>query len=74
MWHSSNPAKNELWCPQICFLFFLFCLTFFHSPGDGSTQGHVASVRGPFIGHLTLLIFFLWPKGEVHGVYYKHPV
>lgn len=56
-----------MWCDTCA-------LTFLHGPGDGSTQGHVAHVRGPFVGHLTLLSFFLWPKGEVHGVDHKHPV
>lgn len=56
-----------MWCDTCA-------LTFLHGPGDGSTQGHVARVRGPFVGHLTLLGFFLWPKGEVHGVDHKHPV
>lgn len=49
-------------------------LTFIHGPGDGSTQRHVACVCGPFINHLTLLTFFLWPKGEVHGIDHEHPV
>lgn len=52
----------------------LCVLTFLHGPGYGSTQGHVARVRDSIKGHLTLLSFFLWPKGEVHGVYHKHPV
>lgn len=69
LWHTINPEKK----PKHVFG-TTHALTVIHGPGDGSTQGHVARVCGPFIGHLTLLTFFLWPKGEVHSVNHKHPV
>lgn len=48
--------------------------TFIRGPGDGGTQGHVARVRGAFVGDLTLLVVRLRPEGEVHGVDHKHPI
>lgn len=69
LWHTINPEKK----PKHLFG-ATHALTVIHGPGDGSTQGHIARVCGPFIGHLTLLTFFLWPKGKVHSVDHKHPV
>ena len=65
--------KSVLWPLHVGIVFWI-SLTFFYGSGDGSTKSHVASVCGPFVGHLTLLVFFLWPKGEVHGIHHKHPV
>ena len=56
--------KSVLWPLHVGIVFWI-SLTFFYGSGDGSTKSHVASVCGPFVGHLTLLVFFLWPKGVV---------